>query len=111
MTFDQLAAKPTPSDVRMFYESGATISAPRYFFERKTMRFFGDTMRSFGARTIGGNVYLFRKPSASVNVFGRHHTAGRQFFNAWRLDPVTYDLRHCSAEETQRVFDAVASRY
>lgn len=90
----------------MFYESAATISAPRYFFERKTMKFFGDTMSSFGARTIDGTVYLYRKPSAVVNVFGRRTIAGREFFNAWRFDPQTFDLHCCRAEETQRVFDA-----
>lgn len=38
----------------------ANESAGRYFFSRDTMRFFGDTMRSFSVRHDGGKVYLIR---------------------------------------------------
>jgi hypothetical protein len=82
----------TPSNVRMFYESREAQT--RYFFSRETMRFFGDTMRSFGVKRLGETVYLYRKPSASVNVFGRWTQAAENnnFLGIWRLDPETYDL-------------------
>lgn len=35
----------TASDLRAFVESRGTIS---HFFDRKTMRFFGDTMKNYG---------------------------------------------------------------
>lgn len=38
----------------------ANERAGGYFFSRQTMRFFGDTMRSFSVRHEGGKVYLIR---------------------------------------------------
>jgi len=35
----------------------------RYFFTRKTMRFFGDTMRNYGVRD-GGNVWILYRRKA-----------------------------------------------
>ena len=32
-----------------------------YFFTRKTMKFFGDTMRNYGVRLSGDNWELYRK--------------------------------------------------
>jgi hypothetical protein len=92
MLYEQIK---TPSDVRMFYMSKDNTSEPRYFFTRETMRFFGDTMRSYGTKRISGTVYMYRKPSARVNVFGRSELAGsnNNFLSIWRLDPETYDLR------------------
>ena len=48
--------KMRPSDIRANYD-------PRgYFFDRDTMRFFGDTMASFGAYTDdSGNRIMYRK--------------------------------------------------
>lgn len=72
----------TPSDIRANY----LAHKHGHFFDRDTMKFFGDTMRSFGVRVIDGVTYLYRKPSARVNVFGTWKTAGRAFFGAWRVD-------------------------
>lgn len=85
----------TPSDIRYAYERGGERGdhpASRHFFKRDTMKFFGDTMRSFGVKTIGGQVILYRKPTAKVNVFGTWKEAGREFFGAWRFDPNDGDL-------------------
>jgi hypothetical protein len=38
----------------------ANQDAGQFFFSRQTMRFFGDTMRSFAVRNIGGAVYVDR---------------------------------------------------
>ena len=48
--------KMRPSDIRANYD-------PRgHFFDRKTMRFFGDTMASFGVYTDdSGNRVMYRK--------------------------------------------------
>jgi hypothetical protein len=35
-------------------------AAGRYFFSRDTMKFFGDTMRNFAVRHIGGRVFVER---------------------------------------------------
>lgn len=38
----------------------ANEAAGRYFFSRDTMKFFGDTMRNFAVRHIGGRVFVER---------------------------------------------------
>lgn len=38
----------------------ANEAAGHYFFSRDTMKFFGDTMRSFAVRHIGGRVFIER---------------------------------------------------
>ena len=79
----------TPHDIRYAYQTGGSN---RHFFDRSAMKFFGDTMRSYGVRTVDGVVYMYRKPSARVNVFGKWKTAGREFFGLWCFDPETGDL-------------------
>lgn len=56
MLFSQIK---TASDLRGFIENNPSGS---YFFTRKTMKFFGDSMRNFGVRHIGDSVVeLFRR--------------------------------------------------
>ena len=88
MTYEQIK---TPSNVRMFYESAHPDG---YFFSRETMRFFKDTMKSYGIRRIDGIVYLYRKTPLA--------RSGR--FAVWKLDPVTYDLHGVSDEIKQRIY-------
>ena len=38
----------------------ANENAGHFFFSRDTMRFFGDTMRSFSVRHVDGRVYVVR---------------------------------------------------
>jgi len=56
----------TPSQLKAFYEQavqeGKIIGG--HFFERKTMRFFGDTMRNYGLRDAGAYWELYRKRPA-----------------------------------------------
>lgn len=58
-----------------------------YFFSRSTMKFFGDTMASFGVRTFGGKRILYRKPSAYVRTFTGIQQAGKTFFSCWEIKP------------------------
>ena len=56
MTFDQIK---TPSNLKAFVENNPKTS---HFFDRKTMKFFGDTMKNFGINRLeGGKVELYRK--------------------------------------------------
>lgn len=71
----------TASDVKF------ALKSENYFFERKTMKFFGDKMTSFGIKTVNGKRYMYRKPSAKVNIFGTWKTTGKDFFNAWEIIP------------------------
>lgn len=50
-----MPTKWTLADIR-----AANLEVGGYFFERSTMKFFGDTMRSFAVRYIDGKVYLQR---------------------------------------------------
>jgi hypothetical protein len=57
----------------------ASIASGSHFFSRETMRFHGDTLRSFEVHCDDGRVYLRRK-------------AGRS--GCWYFDTETADLRH-----------------
>ncbi len=46
----------TPSELKH-----KTIFTNPYFFTRKTMKFFGDTMGNYGVRSAGDNWELYRK--------------------------------------------------
>lgn len=48
----------TPSQLKQLHEHHDPDS---YFFSRKTMSFFGDTMRNFGVFRIGEYWVLYRK--------------------------------------------------
>jgi hypothetical protein len=74
---------PTPADIR-----AASLAAGHHFFDRKTMQFFGDTMRNFATRTDGDRVILYRRRPV------RHALTG-----AWVYDPVTHDLRVLKLED------------
>ena len=50
-----MAKLPTVSDIR-----AANIEAGGHFFDRKTMQFFGDTVRNFAVCEIDGAIYLRR---------------------------------------------------
>ncbi len=93
----------TASDVKY------ALNDSSYFFERKTMKFFGDKMSSFGVRTLNGKRYLYRKPSARVNVFGTWKTAGKMFFGCWEIVPKRdhVDLQPVSDEIKDAVYFAL----
>jgi hypothetical protein len=63
----------TPSELKYQHELHNPES---YFFERKTMRFFGDTMKNYGVRRISANtVELYRKKPV------KHGLQTSAFFN------------------------------
>jgi len=62
------------SDIKCIHEQNGG-----YFFSRDTMRFFGDTMKSFGVRNRDDGIYLYRKHSRHGGV--------------WVFNPETGDLR------------------
>tara|TARA_R110000824_G_scaffold347713_1_gene534455 strand:- start:277 stop:576 length:300 start_codon:yes stop_codon:yes gene_type:complete len=98
----KIQTKPTPADIRHNYLANDC----GHFFDRATMKWFGDTMRSYAVIVIDGTVYLYRKPSATVNVFGTRKTAGRQFFNCWEVED-NGDLSHVMADVENMVWGAI----
>lgn len=48
----------SPSELKYNYE---TNNPGHYFFSRKTMKFFGDTMANFGVYSDGATWVLYRK--------------------------------------------------
>lgn len=80
-THETIQQLRTASDVKH------ALNSESHFFDRTTMRFFGDKMTSFGVRTVNGKRYMYRKPSARVNVFGAWKTTGKQYFSAWEIVP------------------------
>lgn len=92
--------KMTVSDIK-YHNKG-------YFFNRDTMRFFGDKMTSFGVRTFEGKRVLYRKPSATVNVFGTWKRVNKEFFNCWTVDyvsPSEIELNTTSEDFKNRFFN------
>lgn len=89
----------TPAEIKQNYTGG-------HFFDKDTMSFFGDTMKSFGSRIIDGKQILYRKPSAMVNVFGTWKRTGRDFFGCWEF--VDGDLNRCDDETKEKVFEIVS---
>ena len=70
---------PTPSDIKH-----AVRAAPHesHFFDRKTMQFFGDTMRNFGTyRDDLGRIILYRRRPVKKGLTGR-----------WVFDPKALTL-------------------
>lgn len=94
----------TPAQIKYAYQDKRPDG---HFFDRGTMKWFGDTMASYGTRTIDGQIYMYRKRDKMVNVFGNWKRCGRGFFNAWRFDPVTADLDSCDAAETNKVWEVI----
>lgn len=80
--FKKQVLKATPSDIRNWHDGP--------FFSHGNMRFFGDTMKSFGVFTAGGKRYLYRKPSAMINTFGKRKRAGREFATIWEIVPIDH---------------------
>jgi len=78
LTYDHVL-KMSPSDIRAHYRPDG------YFFRPGTMRFFGDKMSHFGVKTIDGERFLYRKPSAIVNVFGHRRRAGEELSTHWKV--------------------------
>jgi hypothetical protein len=94
--------KLTPADIRHNYLSNDN----GHFFDRDTMKWFGDTMRSFAVIVIDGTTFMYRKPSATVNVFGTRRPVGRQFFKCWEVMP-NGDLDCVMADVENAVWDAI----
>jgi len=59
-----------------------------HFFDRKTMAFFGDSMRNFGVRRKGNNWELYRKRPV------KHGLQSSHYFNV-----ETYGISYPSEEE------------
>lgn len=96
----------TPSQVKY------ALKEDSYFFSRKTMKFFGDNMTSFGIKTIDGMRIMYRKPSAWVNVFGTRKQAGRDFFGAWQIIPKNdhLDIQPLTEKQKESVYNQINPR-
>ena len=94
----------TASDVKY------ALKPDNYFFERTTMKSFGDKMASFGIKTVNGKRYLYRKPTAYVKTpFSGTKQAGKDFFNAWEIIPKIehLELSIVSDEEKETIYNSL----
>lgn len=98
----------TPAEVEANYQAGPeTGSGQGHFFDRDTMKFFGDKMSSFGVKRRlnlsgqSGRTVLYRKPTAQVNVFGTWHTVGYRsaWLGLWFVNTTTGNLDSTTDEE------------
>lgn len=66
----------------------ANSDAGNFFFSRDTMKFFGDTMRSFRVQCYGGQIYVVRvKPMRDRSGRNMGGLGDRRLFN-----PATGDI-------------------
>ena len=56
-----------------------------HFFDRETMKFFGDKMGSFRVAQHYGVTYVYRHPDAMVSIFGKVQRAGMEHFTVWEV--------------------------
>lgn len=68
----------------------ANRKAGSHFFDRPTMRFFGDTMASFAVRVEGGAVYLERvRPCGFIDSSGQGYRVRSSVGFRWQFNPET----------------------
>lgn len=67
-----------------------------YFFTRKTMKFFGDTMKNFGVYSCGPYWALYRKRNTSKGASGNQHWLFRK--SDFKLMSTTQPLGEVIAE-------------
>ena len=68
----------TPQEIKSeYYAKGLELGEERHFFDDDTMRWFGDTMSSFSVVELDNQFYMFRKPTATVNVFGKTYSVSK----------------------------------
>lgn len=71
-----------------------------HFFDPDTMKFFGDRLTSYKVVNWQGDDIMYRKPGATVNVFGSSRTVTKKdYFSSWRFNPDNGDLSSLSNEE------------
>ena len=100
--------KYTPAGIKQLYQTNPDAG---HFFDRNTIKFFGDTMHSYAVTAMGDAQYMYRKRTASVNVFGKTKTVGRDYFGCWKVveEGGRLDLDSCSKETTDTVFNHLYS--
>lgn len=83
-----------------------------HWFDDSTMAFFGDTMASFQVFQDRGKILFYRRPSATVNVFGRTERVGfdATFFGVYEFDPDTGDIDRADDDDRENVISAISAR-
>lgn len=87
VAIEQVAADPvkTPSDLKYYVENAGHES---HFFTRKTMSFFGDTMRNYGVRKT--TVRTCYDESGNFTV---HEGVDVEVYELYRKNPVKHGLK------------------
>lgn len=60
----------SPSELKYQHELHHPNS---FFFSRNTMKFFGDTMKNYGVRSVGDYYELYRKKPVNGNLINSHY--------------------------------------
>ena len=71
----------TPYDLKMFYQSE---NPNGHFFDRKTMSFFGDTMKNYGLRDAGDCWELYRRRPVKAGLSASAFFNKETFSQCWR---------------------------
>lgn len=78
------------------------------FWTEDTMRFFGDTLQSFGLRRWNDRCVLYRKPGVPISVFGEWTKASPALgYNAWFVTGKDCTLVYLTDEETEQFYNSL----
>lgn len=78
-------AKMTPAELKYNVEQTGS-----YFFERRSMKFFGDTMRNYGVRS---QTVMIRTSYDESGNFTSHEGVDVECYELYRKSPVKHGLK------------------
>ena len=82
----------TPSDLKLLYQ---THNPEGHFFDRRTLAFFGDTMKNYGVRTC-------EVDSTAWELYRKRRTPKGHWKSAY-FDKVTFKERHDIAMKVDKL--------
>ena len=72
-----------PSKLKYQHE---LLNPNSFFFSKDTMKFFGDTMKNYGVRSIGDYYELYRKHPVNGNLQNSHYFHKETFAQSTKID-------------------------
>lgn len=73
----------SPSELKYQHE---LLNPNSLFFSKDTMKFFGDTMKNYGVRTVGDYYELYRKKPVNGNLTNSHYFHKVTFAQSPKID-------------------------
>jgi peptide subunit release factor RF-3 len=75
----------SPSELKHKHE---LLNPNSFFFSKSTMKFFGDTMKNYGVRSVGDYYELYRKHPVNGNLQNSHYFHKETFAQSTNISEV-----------------------